>query len=172
MAATAYSHTTIYAAVSSPSSSTTVRARGPPSCPNFFIPKISPNPFALNLSKRLKICRRTSKASTNVVIASCLVDDNSEAYAESGKPYVSTDSRTEAMIDIKLPRRSLLVHFTCNACGERSQKLISRLAYERGTVFVQCSGCLQHHKLVDNLGLVVEYDFREETSGEPNADQV
>ncbi|KAL3501620.1 hypothetical protein ACH5RR_036069 [Cinchona calisaya] len=26
----------------------------------------------------------------------------------------------------------------------------------------KCSGCFQHHKLVDNLGLVVEYDFRDE----------
>ncbi|XP_057519015.1 uncharacterized protein LOC130799794 isoform X2 [Amaranthus tricolor] len=66
----------------------------------------------------------------------------------------------ESSIDIQLPRRRLLVQFTCGACGERTERLINRLAYERGTVFVQCAGCLQHHKLVDNLGLVVEYDFR------------
>lgn len=43
----------------------------------------------------------------------------------------------EARIDIKLPRRSLIVKFTCNACGERTERLINRLAFERGTVFVQ-----------------------------------
>lgn len=43
----------------------------------------------------------------------------------------------EASIDIKLPRRSLCVQFTCDACGERSERLINRLAFERGTVFVQ-----------------------------------
>jgi hypothetical protein len=43
----------------------------------------------------------------------------------------------EATIDIKLPRRSLLVQFTCNACGERTKRLINRVAYERGTVFLQ-----------------------------------
>ena len=43
----------------------------------------------------------------------------------------------EATVDIKLPRRSLLVQFTCNACGERTQRLINRVAYERGTVFLQ-----------------------------------
>ncbi|KAK1425584.1 hypothetical protein QVD17_20938 [Tagetes erecta] len=69
-----------------------------------------------------------------------------------------------ATIDLKLPRRSLLVQFTCNACGVRSQKLINRLAYEKGMVFVQCTGCSQYHKLVDNLNLVVEYDFRDETN--------
>ncbi|CAO2826941.1 unnamed protein product [Amaranthus hypochondriacus] len=69
----------------------------------------------------------------------------------------------ESSINIQLPRRRLLVQFTCGACGERTERLINRLAYERGTVFVQCAGCLQHHKLVDNLGLVVEYDFRNDT---------
>ena len=43
----------------------------------------------------------------------------------------------DAAFDIKLPRRSLLVKFTCNLCGSRSEKLVNRLAYERGTVFVQ-----------------------------------
>lgn len=68
----------------------------------------------------------------------------------------------EATIDLKLPRRSLLVQFTCNKCGERTKRLINRVAYERGTVFLQCAGCQVYHKFVDNLGLVVEYDLREE----------
>ncbi|XP_066378820.1 uncharacterized protein [Miscanthus floridulus] len=71
-------------------------------------------------------------------------------------------SPTEAAVDIKLPRRSLLVQFTCNACGERTKRLINRVAYESGTVFLQCAGCQVYHKFVDNLGLVVEYDLREE----------
>ncbi|XP_033148632.1 uncharacterized protein LOC103870776 [Brassica rapa] len=48
-----------------------------------------------------------------------------------------------ASVDIKLPRRrSLQVEFSCNSCGERTKRLINRLAYERGLVFVQCGGCL------------------------------
>ncbi|KAF8668324.1 hypothetical protein HU200_052381 [Digitaria exilis] len=73
-------------------------------------------------------------------------------------------SPTEATFDIKLPRRSLLVQFTCNACGERTQRLINRVAYERETVFLQCAGCQVYHKFVDNPGLVVEYDLREENA--------
>ena len=42
-----------------------------------------------------------------------------------------------ASVDIKLPRRSLQVEFSCNSCGERTKRLINRLAYERGIVFVQ-----------------------------------
>lgn len=30
----------------------------------------------------------------------------------------------------------------------------------------QCAGCLVYHKFVDNLGLVVEYDLREELNGD------
>nr|POE67304.1 dnl-type zinc finger protein [Quercus suber] len=79
---------------------------------------------------------------------------------------------TDAKIDIKLPRRSLLVQFTCDVCGERTERLINRLAYERGLVYIQCAGCLRHHKLVDNLGLLVEYDLREEINPDSNIDQV
>ncbi|OMO83035.1 hypothetical protein CCACVL1_11592 [Corchorus capsularis] len=46
-------------------------------------------------------------------------------------------SNADASIDIKLPRRSLLVQFTCGDCGERTERLINRLAYERGLVYVQ-----------------------------------
>ena len=38
---------------------------------------------------------------------------------------------------------------------------------------VQCAGCLKYHKLVDNLGLIVEYDFREDdVDVNSNSDQV
>ncbi|URD74495.1 DNL zinc finger [Musa troglodytarum] len=68
--------------------------------------------------------------------------------------------------DIKLPRRNLLVEFTCDPCGERTKRLINRVAYEKGTIFLQCGGCQVYHKFVDNLGLVVEYDLREETDAD------
>ncbi|RCV26094.1 hypothetical protein SETIT_5G218100v2 [Setaria italica] len=95
-------------------------------------------------------CRRR-----RLVVSAC-----SSGEASSEAPA----SPTEATVDIKLPRRSLLVQFTCNKCGERTQRLINRLAYERGTVFLQCAGCQVYHKFVDNLDLVVEFDLREENA--------
>ncbi|KAM3406694.1 hypothetical protein ACQJBY_000653 [Aegilops geniculata] len=77
-------------------------------------------------------------------------------------PDASAASPAEASFDIQLPRRSLLVKFTCNKCDARTERLINRVAYERGTVFLQCAGCQVYHKFVDNLGLIVEYDLREE----------
>ncbi|XP_052154496.1 uncharacterized protein LOC127772591 [Oryza glaberrima] len=92
-------------------------------------------------------CRRRILA-----VSACSGEADSDAAA----------SPAESTFDLNLPRRSLLVQFTCNACGERTKRLINRVAYERGTIFLQCAGCQVYHKFVDNLGLVVEYDLREE----------
>ncbi|XP_076911209.1 uncharacterized protein LOC143569110 [Bidens hawaiensis] len=133
--------------------------------PNFIQPN-SPIKFC-RLRAKLKGCKQVVP-----VVVSCLVEDDSEAVREPEGVSGSAELNNGATIDLKLPRRSLLVQYTCNACGVRSQKLINRLAYEKGMVFVQCTGCSQYHKLVDNLNLVVEYDFREEMNASTVADQV
>ncbi|CAL9174502.1 unnamed protein product [Musa hybrid cultivar] len=92
------------------------------------------------------------------------------ATAES-KPSSSSASPPDITFDIKLPRRNLLVEFTCDLCGERTKRLINRVAYEKGTIFLQCAGCQVYHKFVDNLGLVVEYDLREETDADSDVTQ-
>ncbi|KAF3786334.1 DNL-type zinc finger protein [Nymphaea thermarum] len=94
-------------------------------------------------------------------------DGNAELLSDSEQPSVDGGEPTraaaeDATLGSILPRRSLLVQFTCNACGDRTQRFVNRVAYERGTIFLQCAGCQQYHKFVDNLGLVVEYDFRKE----------
>ncbi|XP_019072096.1 uncharacterized protein LOC100250970 isoform X2 [Vitis vinifera] len=97
---------------------------------------------------RLRVSPTTTvapKYGFRVLAASGFRDGNSEANLELGPSVsssshsnsVSDDSCSEASIDIKLPRRSLIVQFTCDACGERTERLINRLAFERGTVFVQ-----------------------------------
>ncbi|KAL5227285.1 hypothetical protein ABZP36_015550 [Zizania latifolia] len=127
-------------------------------------------PFAASVSFRRAAPSRVSLASSShkpraqapgllvsrrrrvLAVSACSGEADSDAAA----------APAEATFDLNLPRRSLLVQFTCNACGERTKRLINRVAYERGTVFLQCAGCQVYHKFVDNLGLVVEYDLREE----------
>ncbi|KAG8077244.1 hypothetical protein GUJ93_ZPchr0007g3058 [Zizania palustris] len=128
-------------------------------------------PFAASISYRRAAPSRVSLASSSshkpraqaprfwvsrhrriLTVSACSGESDSDAAA----------ARAEATFDLNLPRRSLLVQFTCNACGERTKRLINRVAYERGTVFLQCAGCQVYHKFVDNLGLVVEYDLRKE----------
>ncbi|XP_047966498.1 uncharacterized protein LOC125210909 isoform X1 [Salvia hispanica] len=106
-----------------------------------------------------------------VPFISCSMVDGNGEYNELEQSS-SMECQQEGVIDLKLPRRRLLVTFTCDACGVRSQRLINRLAYERGLVYVQCSGCSQYHKLVDNLGLVIEYNLEEEIDLDAKTDQV
>ena len=47
-------------------------------------------------------------------------------------------------------RRTLGVAFTCEACGERTTRLVNPRAYVLGTVFVECGGCGVKHLLVDH----------------------
>ncbi|KAL3644623.1 hypothetical protein CASFOL_009803 [Castilleja foliolosa] len=129
------------------------RANHGASCEAFKLPRLRINPR----NKAPVQCLKDPRIS-------CLFEDNCEEYKE-------TEHSQQAATDLKLPRRSLLVNFTCDACGVRSQRLINRLAYERGLVYVQCSGCSQYHKLVDNLGLVVEYKLQDEIDLDANTDR-
>ncbi|KAL5759253.1 hypothetical protein ACOSP7_017779 [Xanthoceras sorbifolium] len=135
----------------------------------------TPKPFRSNSFKPISIPNETNP--TRLTIFTSKAPAPKPAYrvlavSDSDPEPEFNHSNKVATFEIKLPRRSLLVQFTCNDCGERTQRLINRLAYERGLVYVQCAGCLKHHKLVDNLGLVIEYDLREEISLESNIDQV
>uniref|UniRef100_A0A2P2ING6 Uncharacterized protein LOC105641948 n=1 Tax=Rhizophora mucronata TaxID=61149 RepID=A0A2P2ING6_RHIMU len=137
--------------------------------PNNFKP-ISCTTTFLTPTSRLRVSQTKTvspKRFFRPLAVSGLADGNSEPYPEDGLGH----SDAGPTIDIKLPRRSLLVQFTCNECGERTQRLINRLAYERGLVYAQCAGCERYHKLADNLGLVIEYDLQQESSAEENTDQ-
>jgi len=56
-------------------------------------------------------------------------------------------------------RRSMLVSFTCNACGGRSERLVNPLAWAKGMVIVQCEQCKAWHKIADSQNMVEEYIF-------------
>ncbi|XP_020235037.1 uncharacterized protein LOC109814915 [Cajanus cajan] len=128
----------------------------------------NPPPITLFSSKFSAALVAPPKLLRPVFTVNGFVGDDSLTAPEPQSP----NSEAGASIDLKLPRRSLLVEFTCDLCGERTKRLVNRLAYERGAVFVQCAGCRRHHKLVDNLGLITEYDFRENISIDSETDQV
>jgi hypothetical protein len=46
----------------------------------------------------------------------------------------------------------MLIGFTCKVCETRSHRTMSRHAYTKGIVLVECPGCQSRHLLADNLG--------------------
>ncbi|KAI8142284.1 DNL zinc finger-domain-containing protein [Fennellomyces sp. T-0311] len=50
------------------------------------------------------------------------------------------------------PKHQLLIGFTCEVCKERSHHIMSKLAYTKGVVLIECPGCKNRHLIADNLG--------------------
>ena len=45
------------------------------------------------------------------------------------------------------------IGFTCKCCKARSFRPVNPMAFEEGTLVVQCGKCQVWHKIRDNLGL-------------------
>ncbi|KAI8339425.1 DNL zinc finger-domain-containing protein [Chlamydoabsidia padenii] len=50
------------------------------------------------------------------------------------------------------PKHQLLIGFTCQVCQVRSHHLMSKQAYTKGVVLIQCPDCKNRHLIADNLG--------------------
>lgn len=90
----------------------------------------------------------------NVFVRSTGPDENS----------IEEDTTTGSVsIDLKslqgASRRSMLVGFTCDACGGRTERLVNPLAWAKGMVIVQCEHCKAWHKIADANNMVEEYRF-------------
>ncbi|KAI8576282.1 hypothetical protein K450DRAFT_192853 [Umbelopsis ramanniana AG] len=66
--------------------------------------------------------------------------------ASSGE-VVSEDA--EEQVD---PKHQMLIGFTCKVCNERSHHVMSKLAYTKGVILIECPGCQNRHLIADNLG--------------------
>lgn len=52
---------------------------------------------------------------------------------------------------VKMDKPMLMLAFTCKKCDTRSSHVISKQAYEGGTILVQCPGCKSRHLVADHL---------------------
>jgi hypothetical protein len=82
---------------------------------------------------------------------------------QSSSDDTSDDDGKKVSIDLNslegASRRSMLVGFTCDACGGRTERLVNPLAWAKGMVIVQCEHCKAWHKIADANNMVEEYRF-------------
>ena len=50
------------------------------------------------------------------------------------------------------PSSRLLLGFTCGVCSKRHYKSVSKIAYNKGLVLIECDGCKNRHLIKDNIG--------------------
>ena len=61
---------------------------------------------------------------------------------------------------LRASRRSSL------CCADsRTTRRVNPVAWDRGTVFVQCAGCKAWHNIRDEMGLIEEVHFASDSSG-------
>lgn len=73
--------------------------------------------------------------------------------ASSPNTSTKTDNKITLNSEKKTPQDGkMFIAFTCKVCSTRSQKYMSKTAYTKGVVLIQCSGCKNRHLIADNLG--------------------
>ncbi|GAU99439.1 hypothetical protein RvY_10444 [Ramazzottius varieornatus] len=125
------------------------------------------------------ICRRSA---TSIISASLIAGERttpriSAAYLLRNETFHSS-ARTRGRLTTEaesLPKSAPLTQiqlkialgFTCKPCGQRVNRLISRVAYTRGLVLVRCPGCKNVHLIADNIGW-----FKELAPGVRNIEEI
>ncbi|KAK2575940.1 hypothetical protein KPH14_007302 [Odynerus spinipes] len=61
------------------------------------------------------------------------------------------DKKDSRQVLAKIEAKLQLV-FTCKKCNTQNNKIISKVAYQKGVVVIRCDGCKNNHLIADNLG--------------------
>lgn len=101
----------------------------------------------------------SSGAATLDADSSSQPDESSDSTAQ---PSGNTEDSTVASVQLPMPRRSMQVTFTCNLCGERTERMCNPLAWNKGLVMAKCGGCDTWHKLRDEANLIDEIRYIDE----------
>lgn len=61
--------------------------------------------------------------------------------------------------DSKAKQPQLMIAFTCKKCNTRSSHTMSKQAYTKGTVLIQCPGCKNRHLIADHLKIFSDHSI-------------
>ena len=71
----------------------------------------------------------------------------------------SNGSKNENGYDTKAKQQQLMIAFTCKKCNTRSSHTMSKQAYTKGTVLIQCPGCKNRHLIADHLKIFSDHSI-------------
>lgn len=72
--------------------------------------------------------------------------DHSHNHGHSHSHSVASGRNT-----VKIDKPMLMLAFTCKKCDTRSSHVMSKQAYQHGTILVKCPGCQSRHLVADHL---------------------
>ncbi|KAK6519359.1 hypothetical protein TWF281_003193 [Arthrobotrys megalospora] len=77
---------------------------------------------------------------------------STSSSSPSDSPSSSSSSQPSSTVSFPLAEKpSYELTFTCKKCSHRSSHKITKQAYHKGTVLIQCPGCEVRHLIADHL---------------------
>lgn len=73
---------------------------------------------------------------------------------------------------LKMDKPMLMLAFTCKKCDTRSSHVMSKQAYQQGTILVQCPGCKSRHLVADHLKIFSDNRIKLEDIMKAQGEQV
>ncbi|KAF3282375.1 hypothetical protein TWF970_001781 [Orbilia oligospora] len=128
----------------------------PLSKPTFFLPsstyrsrpsKVLPPTFS-------SLSRKYSTPSDSPSILPPPSSSSSTSSSTSSSPSTPSDTSSSPSSTVSFPlaeKPSYELTFTCKKCSHRSSHKVTKQAYHKGTVLIQCPGCEVRHLIADHL---------------------
>ncbi|KAJ1820261.1 hypothetical protein LPJ56_001386 [Coemansia sp. RSA 2599] len=119
------------------------------------LPRLARSPAvqrrALHVSRALLVplSLQTRGCSRSAAILGALRYKSTDTKA-SVSVQPATSSASTAAADPQQAR--MLIGFTCKVCSHRQHKTMSKQAYTKGVVLIQCDSCKNRHLIADHLG--------------------
>ncbi|KAF3910916.1 hypothetical protein ABW20_dc0109070 [Dactylellina cionopaga] len=117
----------------------------------------TPKPFILQAFRPTAPSRILPQALSSIRKYSTSSDVDSPAILpppkdSSSPPSTPSSSKVSSNSSFRLlDRPTYELTFTCKKCNERSSHKMSKQAYHKGTVLIQCPGCQVRHLIADHL---------------------
>ncbi|KAL6947700.1 hypothetical protein ACO0RG_000279 [Hanseniaspora osmophila] len=120
------------------------------------------NPLRLQLKPAIRPSSNTSS------LTACAIGTTHRSYHKTsqllqnstGKKPAPTSRSQQQKQDkgtpigqLKVDKPMMMIAFTCKKCGTRSGHQMSKQAYTKGSVLVQCPGCKNRHLIADHLNI-------------------